>query len=124
MAGGALAETRGRTRRDAEASGALGRLSREARVHRVLAGPAQPVARPHRVQSFGIGLGRREARAVSKIEAYAPPRDSKPLSPTELLGTLRAALDPWEPGTPFWIFAYGSLMWNPEFAWDARHVAT
>ncbi len=62
---------------------------------------------------------------MSGLEAYAPPPASaKPLSPTELLGTLRAALEPWEPGSPFWIFAYGSLMWNPEFAWDARHVAT
>ena len=62
---------------------------------------------------------------MTKLEAYAPPADAaKPLSPTELLASLRSALDPWEPGTPFWIFAYGSLMWNPEFAWDARHVAT
>jgi len=62
---------------------------------------------------------------VSKLEAYAPPAEAaKPLSPTELLATLREALDPWQPGTPFWIFAYGSLMWNPQFSWDARHVAT
>ena len=62
---------------------------------------------------------------MTKLEAYAPPSESAvPLSPTELIATLRAALDPWKPGTPFWIFAYGSLMWNPEFAWDARHVAT
>jgi len=62
---------------------------------------------------------------MTKLEAYAPPpADAKPLSPTELLASLRNALDPWEPGSPFWIFAYGSLMWNPEFAWDARHVAT
>jgi cation transport protein ChaC len=60
-----------------------------------------------------------------KIEAYAPPAESSvPLSPTELLASLRAALEPWQPGSPFYIFAYGSLMWNPEFAWDARHVAT
>lgn len=60
-----------------------------------------------------------------KLEAYIPPASAaRPLSPTELLATLRHALNPWESGTPFWIFAYGSLMWNPEFAWDARHVAT
>lgn len=60
-----------------------------------------------------------------KLEAYVPPSESAvPLSPTELVASLRAALDPWKAGTPFWIFAYGSLMWNPEFAWDARHVAT
>ena len=62
---------------------------------------------------------------MTKIDAYAPPpAAAKALTPTELLASLRAALDPWEPGSPFWIFAYGSLMWNPEFAWDARHVAT
>ena len=62
---------------------------------------------------------------MSKLEAYAPPAAAaQPLSPTELLATLRGALDPWTPGTPFWIFAYGSLMWNPQFTFDARHVAT
>jgi cation transport protein ChaC len=67
----------------------------------------------------------RKARALSGLDGYAPPANAaKPLSPTELLATLRNALEPWEPGTPFWIFAYGSLMWNPEFSWDARHVAT
>ena len=59
-----------------------------------------------------------------KLEAYAPaPETAKALSPTELLASLRQALAPWKPGSPFWIFAYGSLMWNPSFAWDARHVA-
>jgi len=62
---------------------------------------------------------------VTKLEAYIPPAAAaKPLSPTELLASLRNALTPWTPGTPFWIFAYGSLMWNPSFTFDARHVAT
>jgi len=62
---------------------------------------------------------------MKKLEVYAPPAASaKALSPSELLGTLRAALEPWKLGTPFWIFAYGSLMWNPNFTYDARHVAT
>ena len=61
---------------------------------------------------------------MNKLRAYMPPISAKPLSPTELLATLREALEPWQPGSPFWIFAYGSLMWNPQFAWDARHVAT
>jgi cation transport protein ChaC len=67
----------------------------------------------------------REARAVTKLEAYAPPASAaKALSPTELLASLREALSPWQRGTPFYIFAYGSLMWNPSFTYDARHVAT
>ena len=61
---------------------------------------------------------------MSRIEVYAPPADSaKPLSPTEFLASLRSALAPWKAGTPFWIFGYGSLMWNPSFAFDAKHVA-
>ena len=67
----------------------------------------------------------RETRAVTRLEGYAPPASAaRPLKPTELLASLRSALAPWEPGTPFWIFAYGSLMWNPKFTWDARHTAT
>jgi cation transport protein ChaC len=27
-------------------------------------------------------------------------------------------------GRPIWIFGYGSLMWNPEFDFDAKHVAS
>jgi glutathione-specific gamma-glutamylcyclotransferase len=67
----------------------------------------------------------RKARALSKLSDFAPPAAAaKPLKATELLASLRNALEPWEAGTPFWIFAYGSLMWNPRFAFDARHVAT
>jgi len=62
---------------------------------------------------------------MSGLEGYAPPPSAaKPLKPTELLASLRNALEPWTPGTPFWIFGYGSLMWNPSFSWDARHVST
>jgi cation transport protein ChaC len=69
----------------------------------------------------------REAGAVSsaKLASYAAAAGTAtPLKPTELLASLRNALDPWTPGTPFWIFAYGSLMWNPSFTWDVRHIAT
>ena len=62
---------------------------------------------------------------MKKFEEYAPPAAAaKPLKPTELLATLREALEPWKQESPFWIFGYGSLMWNPNFTWDARHVAT
>lgn len=65
------------------------------------------------------------SRALSPHGGYAPPPEAAtPLTPDELLASLRAALAPWTPGTPFWIFGYGSLMWNPNFAFDARHVAT
>ena len=67
----------------------------------------------------------RKARTVVRLSDLAPTlAESVPLTPMELLGTLREALTPWVPGTPFWIFAYGSLMWNPKFTFDAKHVAT
>jgi cation transport protein ChaC len=67
----------------------------------------------------------RKTRPVTRLANFAPPASAaQPLKPTELLASLRNALAPWEPGTPFWIFAYGSLMWNPKFTFDARHVAT
>jgi len=67
----------------------------------------------------------RKARSVARLVDYVPAASAAvPLTPTELLGKLREALSNWKPGSPFWIFAYGSLMWNPKFAWDARHVAT
>jgi cation transport protein ChaC len=62
---------------------------------------------------------------VTKVEAFAPPpAAAQPLSQSEMEATLRAAMGDWKPGEPFWIFGYGSLMWNPDFTWDARHVAT
>jgi cation transport protein ChaC len=58
------------------------------------------------------------------LELAPPPAAATRLTPTQLLATLREALEPWTPGTPFYIFAYGSLMWNPSFVSDAHHVAT
>ncbi len=62
---------------------------------------------------------------MTNLDAHIPAAAAaKPLTPMELLASLRSALTPWTPGTPFWIFAYGSLMWNPSFTFDVRHVAT
>jgi cation transport protein ChaC len=63
-------------------------------------------------------------RAVTSLKEVIPAAGSAtPLSEAELLDALHRALAPWKHGTPFWIFAYGSLMWNPSFKWDTHHVA-
>lgn len=38
--------------------------------------------------------------------------------------SLDEALAGRERGAPLWLFAYGSLMWNPGFAYVAKHVGT
>ena len=61
---------------------------------------------------------------MKRLTAFAPPASAaQALTEAELDASLRAALAPWKPGDPFWIFGYGSLMWNPSFTWDVRHVA-
>src|SRR5690349_7608255 len=111
-------------RRRPAAAAALGRLSPAARLPRILAGAAKPPARPRGLHAHRRPMDDGKARPLGIADYARAARESVPLSPTELLGTLREALAPWEPGTPFWIFAYGSLMWNPKFAFDAKHVAT
>lgn len=47
------------------------------------------------------------------------------LSEEELESTLRAVLDsPERNGGDVWLFAYGSLIWNPVFEFESRQVAT
>lgn len=60
---------------------------------------------------------------MTSLKDVIPAADAaKPLSEAELLDALHRALAPWKPGTPFYIFGYGSLMWNPSFRSDAHHV--
>lgn len=37
--------------------------------------------------------------------------------------SIERALSGWSPRTDFWLFAYGSLMWNPSFPTDRRVAA-
>jgi len=51
--------------------------------------------------------------------------ESERLSPEELQASLRKMLSEHGDGRdPIWIFGYGSLMWNPEFDFHVRRVAT
>ena len=44
----------------------------------------------------------------------------QPLSDAELQASLMDTLTDWNGRSPLWVFAYGSLIWNPEFAFDRR----
>ena len=51
--------------------------------------------------------------------------ESERLSPEELQASLEQMLKEHGGGhDPIWIFGYGSLMWNPEFDFHVRRVAT
>ena len=46
----------------------------------------------------------------------------KVLSEEELLASRRALLDQHPPGQDLWLFAYGSLIWNPAFHYVERRI--
>ncbi len=45
------------------------------------------------------------------------------LSAEELAASLARVLQDWDARSPLWVFGYGSLIWNPEFAFDRRITA-
>lgn len=42
------------------------------------------------------------------------------LSADELAESLSVVLAHWDSASPLWVFAYGSLIWNPDFVFDRR----
>lgn len=42
------------------------------------------------------------------------------LSPDEIAASLARVLADWDARSPLWVFAYGSLIWNPDLSFDRR----
>jgi cation transport protein ChaC len=66
----------------------------------------------------------REALLGGALQRFIAGRgDLTALSEAELLATRRAALALHPPGQDLWVFAYGSLIWNPAFHFAGREKA-
>jgi cation transport protein ChaC len=50
--------------------------------------------------------------------------DAERLSDAEIARSIDETLAARDESRPFWVFAYGSLMWNPGFAFVAKRVGT
>lgn len=64
------------------------------------------------------------ARALHSPHLPAPPGALVPgLSDAELRHGFEAVLSEREAGAGGWVFAYGALLWERDFAWDEERVA-
>ena len=58
------------------------------------------------------------------VHAAFPGLDAERLSDAEIERSIDETLAARDADRPFWVFAYGSLMWNPGFAFVAKRVGT
>ena len=64
-------------------------------------------------------------RDVTQISTPAPPASGfRYLTEQERHASMQDALANWQGGADLWVFAYGSLIWNPEFEFREKRLST
>jgi cation transport protein ChaC len=60
------------------------------------------------------------AEAAAVIDAARTHHAMRVMTDEERESSLEEILRGWDGETPLWVFAYGSLIWNPQFEFDAK----
>ena len=72
-----------------------------------------------------MGLTREDLENDVLRKSYEPFKDAVPLVPEdEFRASLERMLDEWDHQRDLWIFAYGSLIWNPLFHFVENRLAS